>query len=120
MTYFEMLQKELPLFKLEETKDGNIHGVIPLDMPEIRSRKDRYKHGSIYLFVSSQMYPGKPQTFRYALCYQKTKMTPYRCKRSHEIEANKIYVSGKSLKNVVPKLITQIKQSLDINAFILK
>lgn len=111
MKYIDILKKQLPQFDLKETKDGNIHGVVKIYLPEIRFMKDRYRRGPIYLYISNPLYKGTDHSFRYAICYQKTKFTGYRKRNGFEVEENKIYCSGKTLSQVTKKLVSEIKKA---------
>ena len=101
-------------FTILDNKESNEFGSITVHK-EIRRHKDRVKIGNIQFYISGRMYGRQPKSFVYAMCYQKETVRPYRCKNSFEVEANKIYVSGKTKNEVVNKLIKEIQS--DGNVF---
>ena len=119
MNILKQLQTELPQFTWTQQDgiEGSIFGTITVPLIEKRISKDLYKLTNINVYISGKMggteLSGKP--FRYAICYQKAEVRPYRCKRTFEAELNKLYVSDKNLQGIVNKLVEQI----DMNKFYL-
>ena len=118
MTILKQLQTKLPQFTWsQENKHSSIFGCITQSQINKRINKDLYKLNNVYVFISSKMggteLSGKP--FRYAICYQKAEVRPYRNKNTFTAEFNKLFVSGKDAQNTIDKLIKQI----DINKYYL-
>lgn len=111
MTNLQKLQKKLPQFTwTQENKHSSIFGVCKTPQTEKRINKDLYKLNNVYIFISSKMggneLAGKP--FRYALCYQKGEVRPYRHKYTHGVEFNKLFVSGKDSKDIINELVNKV------------
>lgn len=111
MKTIDKLKKHLPQFTWEqETKNSNIVGKIIVPQVVKRINKDLYMLNNVYVFISGKMggteLSGKP--FRYAICYQKGEVRPYRCKNTHGVEYNKLFVSANNLDNIVNELIKKI------------
>ncbi len=108
MTILNQLKAKLPQFTWTQ-KNSDIFGVITNATVTKRINKDLYKLDNIYVFISSKMggtIDNPP--FRYAKCYQHSIVRPYRCKNTHIVEFNKLFVSDKDLQGIVKQLITQI------------
>jgi len=118
MTILKQLQTKLPQFTwTQENKHSSIFGSITVPQINKRINKDLHRLNNIYVFISSKMggtpLSGKP--FRYAMCYQKAEVRPYRCKNTYIKEYNKLFVSDKDAQSIVNKLIKQI----DMNKYFL-
>jgi len=115
MKSIEKLRKSFPQFEWEQENDNSsIFGTFNLPQVETRINNDLYKLNNVHVFISSKMGGtiNNPR-FRYAMCYQYGTMRPYRCKNISGVEYNKLFVSGKTLTEVVNKLINQI----DLNSY---
>lgn len=118
MTILKLLQTKLPQFTwTQESKHSSIFGCITVPQIDKRIGGDLYKLNNVYVFISSKMggteLSGAP--FRYAMCYQKAEVRPYRCKNTFIAEFNKLFVSDKNALKVVNKLIKEI----DMNKYYL-
>lgn len=109
----ERLQKKFPQFTFREKSDiGSYYAsVLPESSIEKRIANNLFIFGGVSIFISGDMYKGTPRNFIYAICYQKASVRPYRKKNFFDVEFNKVYVSGKTLREVVTKLIEQIDMS---------
>lgn len=109
----ERLQKKFPQFTFSEKSDiGSYHAMIfPEGSVSKRIANDLFVFGGVSIFISGEMYKGTPRNFIYAICSQKASVRPYRKKNSFDVEFNKVYVSGKTLREVVTKLIEQVDMS---------
>lgn len=118
MTILEQLKKKLPQFSWsQETKHSSIFGVISTPQTIKRINKDLYVLNNVYVFISSKM-GGTPDNppFRYAICYQKGEVRPYRCKNKHSVEYQKVFVSGKNAQKTINELI----KSIDLSKYFIK
>lgn len=117
MTILKQLQKKLPQFTwTQESKNDSIFGCITVPQIEKKINKDLYKLNNIIVFISSKMGGTKDNpNFRYAICYQKGEVRPYRCKNTFGAEYNKVFVSDKNLQKIVNQLIRKI----DLNQYFL-
>jgi hypothetical protein len=111
MKAIDKLRKFLPQFEWsQENSTSSIFGCITAPQVQKRIHKDLYKLNNVYVFISSKMggteLSGKP--FRYAICYQKGEIRPYRCKNWGGAEFRKLFVSEKDLNSIVDKLIKEI------------
>jgi hypothetical protein len=111
MKAIDKLRKFLPQFEWsQENSTSSIFGCITAPQVQKRINKDLYKLNNVQVFISSKMggneLSGEP--FRYAMCYQKGKMRPYRCKNWGGVEFRKLFVSEKDLNSIVDKLIKEI------------
>jgi len=117
MKAINKLKKHLPQFTwTQENSTSNIFGVINAPLVEKRINNDLYKLDNVYVFISSKMGGTIDNpSFRYAMCYQKGKVRPYRHKNIHEVEFNKLFVSAKDLDSIVNELIKKV----DLNRYFL-
>jgi len=117
MTVLDLLKNKLPQFTwTQENKHSSIFGAMTNPTVTKRISNDLYKLDNVYVFISSKMGGtiDNPK-FRYAKCYQNGIVRPYRCKNTHGVEFNKLFVSDKDLKGIVKQLINKI----DMNKFYL-
>jgi len=116
MSIIKQLRKAFPEFKFEYNKStGSYFGSLATDSVSRKLNKHTYTYGTVYIYVSGEMYPGENRNFVYAMCYQKSQIKRYRCHTSHEIETGKVFVSGKTVKDAVDNLIKEV----DMNAYYL-
>lgn len=111
MKAIDKLRKYLPQFTWEqENSTSSIFGTIIAPQVNKRINKDLYKLNNVYIFISSKMggteLSGKP--FRYAMCYQKGEMRPYKHKNWCGVEYKKLFVSAKDLEGIVNELIKKV------------
>ena len=117
MKAIDKLKKHLPQFEWsQDDKHSSIFGVITAPTTKKRISNDLYHLNNVYVFISSKM-GGTPDNppFRYAMCYQKGNVRPYRKKIWGGVEFNKVFVSGKDLDATINKLI----ESIDLNRYYL-
>lgn len=105
--FLDKLNETIPQFKWTKSSFDNdsFHGVALIDPYEFRDKhKTLYINSDKHIFISDELYKGEERSFRYCICYQKQLKRGYRKKNFIEIEANKIYVSGKTLDEIYKKL----------------
>lgn len=110
MKAIDKLRKYLPQFTwTQENSTSSIFGSITAPQVNKRINKDLYKLNNVYIFISSKMggTPNNPP-FRYAICYQKGEVRPYRCKNWCGAEYKKLFVSAKDLEGIVNELIEKV------------
>lgn len=101
------LDKILPNYNFSETTlIESIFGIIDVEAKMFRDEnKALIKTGSNRcIFVSSEMYPGTPNSFRYAISSIKSKKRNYRCKYFNEYDYDKKYVSAKTDEELLQKI----------------
>jgi len=103
-------------FKWHETNDTNVSAFLSVETRSFRDEnsKDQIKlEGSYHLFVA-HMYAGQEgKEFFYLIVYRKAEVKPYRCRNTHTIEYNKIYASGKTVKEIVDNLQDKFDSGYD-------
>jgi hypothetical protein len=104
-----------PKFEWTYSKEQDTYfGVKQVDRIDKKlGDKSRVSYYSIYIIISSFF---EKNGSRYAMCWQKIDITPYRCRNSHEAEFNKSLVFDASLD----KLLEKLNDATDMNKFVTK
>ena len=88
---------------------GSFSGVLNNKTKTVKIGKDTHKLSSVYIFISSHIYPGKSKDFIYATCYQKDTVKQYRFRSTYVSEFGKVFVYAKKLDKIVSKLVKYVK-----------
>jgi len=106
--FIKILKNDIPQFDWDFGSNSidSIFGSAIIEPYEFRNEsKDFCINGNKYIFISDVLYGDNPdKSFRYCICWQKQLKRYYRTKKFHEIEINKIYVSGKTVDEIYDKL----------------
>ena len=117
MSYIQELRKAFPQFKWITSGNGtnrSYFGSIIVNPVKRRNpdTKAREVTGPVYIYLSSEMYPGTKKNFVYATCSQRIKTIDFGCKTEYLREQGKIFESGKTREILLKKLKKEVKMKM--------
>lgn len=106
MNFLEKLKNDIPQFEWKYYSETDSYmGYASIEPYKIKDKdKNTIINSNKVIFISGELYAGTPESFRYCIAYQVQRFRKYRHKFFGDIEANKIYTSGKTLDIIYDKL----------------
>jgi len=117
MSYIQELRKAFPQFTWTFSGVGinkSYFGTINVNPISRRNKETKAREvtGPVYIYISSEMYPGTSKNFVYATCSQRIKTIDFGRKTEYLREHGKVFESGKTREILLKKLKKAIKMKM--------